>query len=69
MPSQPWEVEAVKSGVQGHPQLRSELEVSLGYMRPCLRKPKEKREIKAYVGFLNMYYISMIGNVKLPPRN
>lgn len=42
--SQPWEVEAVRSGVQGHPQLRSELEVSLGYTRPCLRKPKEKKE-------------------------
>lgn len=25
-------------------QLHSELEVSLGYKRPCLRKPKEKRK-------------------------
>lgn len=64
-----WEVDAGRSGVQGHPQPCSELEVSLGYMRPCLRKPKEKRERKAYVGFLNMYYISIIGNVKLPHRN
>ena len=47
-------------------QLHNELE---GFKRPCLRKPKEKRERKAYVGFISICYISMIGNVKLPDRN
>lgn len=29
-----WEVEAEAPEAQGHPQLHSELETSLGYMRP-----------------------------------
>lgn len=35
----PWEVEAGGSrSVQGYPQLPSESEVSLGFMRPCLKE-------------------------------
>lgn len=36
---------------------------------PDSENQKKKRERKAHVGFINMYYISMIGNVKLPHRN
>lgn len=34
------EVEAERSKAQNHPQLVIEFEVSLSYMRPCLRKKK-----------------------------
>lgn len=33
-----WEVEAGRSGIQGHFWLHSEVEAILGYMRPCLKK-------------------------------
>jgi hypothetical protein len=43
-----WEVESGWSEVQGHLWLRSEFKVSLGYMRPCLKKDKGE-EYKVYV--------------------
>lgn len=41
-----WEVEAEGSGVQGHPQLHSEFEASLGYIRSCLKKKKNTYKTK-----------------------
>lgn len=37
------EAEAGGSETQGHPQLHSYLEVSLGYMRPCFKKRGEQK--------------------------
>lgn len=37
-----WELEAEGSGVSGHPELQSRLEVSLGYMRPPLKGSKKQ---------------------------
>lgn len=33
IPSKTWNLETGGSGIQGHPQLHSKLEASLGYMR------------------------------------
>lgn len=41
-PPSTWELEAEGSGVSGHPELQSHLEVSLGYMRPPLKGSKKK---------------------------
>jgi hypothetical protein len=35
---QPQEIKAGESAVQGHPQMHSEFEVSLEYIRPCLKR-------------------------------
>lgn len=35
--------EAGRAGVQGHPALYTNTEASLGYIRSCLTKPKEKQ--------------------------
>lgn len=42
-PPSTWELEAEGSGVSGHPELQSHLEVSLGYMRPPLKGSKKKK--------------------------
>lgn len=36
-----WEIEAKGPGVQGYPCLYSQLDVSLGYMRACLKKGRK----------------------------
>lgn len=43
----PGEVEAEGLRFQGHPQLLSELETSLGYMKPSLKK-KQNNKNKPY---------------------
>jgi hypothetical protein len=45
-------VEARRSEVQSHPQLHSEINVIVGYRRPCLRKQKRKKERKATSNFI-----------------
>jgi hypothetical protein len=40
----PQEGEVGESGVQGHPQLHSIVTASLNYLRPCLKKRKEKKK-------------------------
>jgi hypothetical protein len=39
-----WEVEARGSGVQGHPWLHIEFEVSLGYTTSCLKKENKQKK-------------------------
>lgn len=39
----PQGVKAGESGIQGHPQLHSELEASLLYVRPYLEKDRQER--------------------------
>lgn len=39
-----WEVRAVEYGLQDHPQLRSELKTSLGYVTPYLKKKKSQQK-------------------------
>lgn len=41
-----WEGEAGRSDIQSPPQLHSEFEVSLSYMRPRLKKEKPKKKIR-----------------------
>jgi hypothetical protein len=44
---------AGKSEIQDHPQLQNEFETSLGYLRPCLKKEKRKKnQIVLHTTFL-----------------
>lgn len=40
------EMEAGRAGGQGHPPPHTKFEASMGYMRPCLTKPKRQKEKK-----------------------
>lgn len=46
-----WVVSAGRSGVQVQPELHSECEASLGYMKPCLQGNKVGEGSKWGVGF------------------
>lgn len=48
------EAEAEGSEVQGQPWLHSEFEVTLGYMRPCLKKKKKITVVFNLEKMLNM---------------
>lgn len=66
---------AVGSEVPGHPQLYSELETGLGYMRPCLKKQRGKNKRKerksgrkennlTFVFTINVTYVALEGNIQ-----
>lgn len=40
----PWEVDSGEQWVQGHPQLQSEFEASLGYQKDKNQKKKKKKQ-------------------------
>lgn len=49
------EVEAGKTGIQGHPQLLSEFETSLRYRRPCVSLPA-KGNINAMILYMGLTF-------------
>lgn len=55
-----WEEEAGESEIRGLPQLLSEFEANLGYMRPCLnrKKQEQKRKQKNGQGLLLVIFIT-----------
>lgn len=41
-------VETCQSGAQGHPELQSNFETSLGDMRPCLSKSRKNEIVSSF---------------------